>query len=83
VVVALLARTSHRVSTAVGESLRPAVLVANRAPRRSATTTASPNSQQTQRILALRRPREERARQIINSQFSVLNFELLMPFPNP
>jgi len=48
-----LAGTSHRVSTADGESRRPAVLVANRAPRRSATTTASPNSQQTQRILAL------------------------------
>jgi hypothetical protein len=52
-----LARISHRVSTADGESRRPAVLVANRAPRRSATTTASPDSQQTQRILALRRPR--------------------------
>ena len=39
-----LARISHRVSTTDGESRRPAVLVANRAPRRSATTTASPDS---------------------------------------
>ncbi len=54
-----LARTSHRVSTTDGESRRPAVLVSNRAPRRSATTTASPDSRQTQRILALRRPRYE------------------------
>jgi len=56
---AALARISHRVSTADGESRRPAVLVANRAPRRSATTTSSPDSRQTQRILALRRPRHE------------------------
>ncbi len=54
-----LTRISHRVSTADGESRRPAVLVANRAPRRSATTTASPDSRQSQRILALRRPRYE------------------------
>jgi hypothetical protein len=54
-----LTRISHRVSTADGESRRPAVLVANRAPRRSATTTSSLDSRQTQRILALRRPREE------------------------
>ncbi len=32
-----LARISHRVSNADGESRRPAVLVANRAPRRSVT----------------------------------------------
>jgi hypothetical protein len=55
----VLTRISHRVSTADGESRRPAVLVANRAPRRSATTTASPDSRQTQRILALRHPRHE------------------------
>ncbi len=55
----VIARTSYRVSTADGESRRPAVLVANRAPRRSATTTASPDSRQTQRVLALRRPRYE------------------------
>ena len=54
-----LARISHRVSTAGGESRRPAVLAANRAPRRSATTTASPNSRQTQRRLVLRHPRDE------------------------
>ena len=57
--VTYLARTSHRVSTTGGESRRPAALVANRAPRSSATTTASPDSQQTQRILALRHPRHE------------------------
>ena len=48
----VLARTSHRVSTADGESLRPAGLVATRAPRRSATTTASPDSRQSQRVRA-------------------------------
>ena len=50
---------SHRVSTAGDESRRPVVLVSNRAPRRSATTTASPDPRQAQRILALRRPRHE------------------------
>ncbi len=38
---------------------RPAVLVANRAPQRTVSTTASPDSRQSQRILALRRPRHE------------------------
>ena len=59
-----LARTSHRVSTADGESRRPAVLVAHRAPRRSATTTASPDSRQSRRILAPRRPRYETRREV-------------------
>jgi len=56
---ASLVRTSHRVSTADGESLRPAVLVANRGPQRGTTTPAAPGSHQIRRILALRRPRYE------------------------
>jgi four helix bundle protein len=54
-----LTRIFHRVSTAGDESRRPVVLVSNRAPRRSATTTASPDRRQTQQILALRRPHHE------------------------
>jgi hypothetical protein len=42
--VCVPARSSHRVSTTDGESRRPAVPVSNRAPRRSPTTTASPDS---------------------------------------
>ena len=54
-----LARTSHQVSTAGGEWQRSAVLFANRVPRRSATTPASPDSRKTQHLTTLHRPRHE------------------------
>ena len=55
----ILSRSSHRVSTTGGEWQPSVVLFANRAPQRSATTPASPNSRKSQHLATLRRPRHE------------------------
>ena len=49
--------SSHRVSTAGGAWHPSVVLFANRAPQRSATTPASPDSRTPQHLTTLRRPR--------------------------
>ena len=50
---------STRVSTADGESRRPAVLVANRAPQRTVEYACVARSATNPSVLALRRPRYE------------------------